>query len=62
MPDAEFVGRDRHVAFTINDLDLLKERLESKQVFYTMSRGGRRALFCRDPDGNAFEFMEDTNI
>lgn len=58
----EHGGRDRHVAFTVNDLDVLKERLEKNKVFFTMSRGGRRALFCRDPDGNAFEFMEDKSI
>ena len=58
----EHGGRDRHVALTVGDLDVLRERLEAKHVFYTMSRGGRRALFCRDPDGNAFEFMEDTSI
>lgn len=25
---------------------------------YTRSRSGRTALFCRDPDGNALEFIE----
>lgn len=51
-------GRDRHVAFQVTDLDLLVERLEGAGVGYTLSRSGRRALFCRDPDGNALEFME----
>ena len=24
----------------------------------TVSRSGRKAVFCRDPDGNALEFIE----
>jgi len=51
-------GRDRHVAFTVTALDPLVQRLEGASVDYTLSRSGRRALFCRDPDGNALEFME----
>ena len=51
-------GRDRHVAFKLADLDLLAQRLERAGVAYTLSRSGRRALFCRDQDGNALEFME----
>ena len=51
-------GRDRHVAFKVTDLDLLVERLEGAGVGCTLSRSGRKALFCRDPDGNALEFME----
>ena len=51
-------GRDRHVAFGINDLDSLAEKLKAAEITYTLSRSGRRALFCRDPDGNALEFIE----
>jgi glyoxylase I family protein len=51
-------GRDRHLAFKLADLDSLVQRLEAAGVDYTLSRSGRRALFCRDPDGNALEFME----
>ena len=51
-------GRDRHVAFTVDDLDALVQSLEAAAVVYTLSRSGRRALFCRDPDGNALEFIE----
>lgn len=53
-------GRDRHVAFGITDLDALVSRLEAAAINYTLSRSGRRALFCRDPDGNALEFIEET--
>ena len=53
-------GRDRHVAFGINDLDELVTRLNSAGIAFSQSRSGRRALFCRDPDGNALEFIEET--
>ena len=53
-------GRDRHVAITLNDLAPLKASLESKGVNYTMSYSGRQALFCRDPDGNGWEFGPPT--
>ena len=55
-------GRDRHIALTINNIDHIKERLEKNGLPYTLSQSGRRALFCRDLDGNAFEFMEDLSI
>jgi glyoxylase I family protein len=51
-------GRDRHIAVLVRDLDLLKKRLEQAGIAHTLSRSGRRALFCRDPDGNALEFIE----
>ena len=51
-------GRDRHLALLVRDLDRLRRRLEQAGVRYTPSRSGRAALFCRDPDGNALEFIE----
>ncbi len=51
-------GRDRHVALAVDDLAELAGRLEKAGVSYTRSRSGRTALFCRDPDGNALEFVE----
>jgi glyoxylase I family protein len=51
-------GRDRHIAVLVRDLDHLKKRLEQAGIAHTLSRSGRRALFCRDPDGNALEFIE----
>ena len=50
-------GRDRHVAFLINDLDELQARLTRADIPFTLSQSGRRALFCRDPDDNALEFI-----
>ena len=51
-------GRDRHVAFAVSDLDTIRQRLEQAGTPYTLSKSGRRALFCRDPDGNACELAE----
>ena len=50
-------GRDRHVALAVADFAPLLERLDQAGVVYTLSQSGRRALFCRDPDGNALEFI-----
>jgi len=58
----EHGGRDRHVALTVNNIDIIADRLKQRNVKYTLSMSGRRALFCRDIDGNAFEFMEDVNL
>ncbi|MEW5790417.1 MAG: VOC family protein [Pseudomonadota bacterium] len=57
-PRPEHGGRDRHAAFAVTDLDRLRQALEAAQVPYTLSRSDRRALFCRDPEGNALEFVE----
>eukprot|EP00968_Pinguiococcus_pyrenoidosus_P023506 scaffold3854_cov251-Pinguiococcus_pyrenoidosus.AAC.4 len=54
----EHGGRDRHIAFFVSSIAPLKEKLEGLGIPYTMSMSGRAALFCRDPDGNAMEFME----
>lgn len=51
-------GRDRHVALSISDLDELVARLNKAGIPHTVSASGRRACFCRDPDGNAVEFVE----
>lgn len=51
-------GRDRHVALHCTTLDGLRDELEKHQIPFTLSISGRRALFCRDRDGNALEFIE----
>ena len=51
-------GRDWHVAFAVSDLDALAAVLSERGIDYMQSRSGRRALFCRDPDGNAIELVE----
>ena len=51
-------GRDRHLALSVSDITELQQTLEAAGIVYTVSKSGRRALFCRDPDGNALEFIE----
>jgi len=50
-------GRDHHIAFQVVDLELLAQRLLDQGTAITRSRSGRQAFFCRDPDGNALEFI-----
>lgn len=51
-------GRDRHTAVYLRDIAPLRLALEHAGIEYTLSRSGRAALFCRDPDGNALEFIQ----
>ncbi len=55
----DHAGRDRHIAISVLDITPLCAALEFASIGYTWSRSGRRALFCRDPDGNGIEFIED---
>jgi len=54
----EHGGRDRHTALGVEDWEGMKRRLAETGVPFSLSRSGRRALFCRDPDGNALELVE----
>jgi glyoxylase I family protein len=56
----EHGGRDRHVALNALALAPIQDILNKAGITYTMSKSGRRALFCRDPDGNAIEIIERT--
>lgn len=49
-------GRDNHVALSVADLEEVKQAMDRAGIPYSMSKSGRNALFCRDPDGNALEF------
>ena len=55
-------GRDRHVALQVHDMSALTRRLDDASVAYTLSQSGRQALFCRDPDQNALEFIEVSRL
>ena len=50
-------GRDRHLALEVNAFEDLKQRLIQRKIPYTLSRSGRQAMFCRDPDQNAVEII-----
>ena len=51
-------GRDRHTALTVSSLDEVVAELDNAKLTYTLSSSGRRALFCRDYDGNTLELIE----
>lgn len=54
----EHGGRDHHVAFAVSSIEKISKSLEKLKIPFTKSRSGRKALFCRDPDGNALEFIQ----
>lgn len=54
----EHGGRDRHLALSVENLDVLVRKLEEAGIACTRSQSGRAALFCRDFDGNAIELIE----
>jgi glyoxylase I family protein len=51
-------GRDRHTALYVSDIERLESKLKWAEISYTRSHSGRAAIFCRDPDGNALEFIQ----
>ncbi len=53
----EHGGRDRHAAFKVRNFPVIKARLDEHKIPYTVSKSGRQALFCRDPDGNTLELI-----
>jgi catechol 2,3-dioxygenase-like lactoylglutathione lyase family enzyme len=59
---AEHGGRDRHVALWVSDLQAVRAKLDQVGISYSVSKSGRAALFCRDPDGNAFELIQQPEI
>jgi glyoxylase I family protein len=54
----EHGGRDHHVAFSVNSIEKIIKSLENLEMSFTKSKSGRKELFCRDPDGNALEFIQ----
>ncbi|MDP1774635.1 MAG: VOC family protein [Methylobacter sp.] len=54
----EHGGRDRHIALSVPELAPVKEVMDQNGITYTLSKSGRQALFCRDPDGNALEILQ----
>ncbi|XP_030440353.2 glyoxylase I 4 [Syzygium oleosum] len=54
----EHGGRDRHTCISIKDVSKLKAVLDKAGIPYTLSKSGRPAIFTRDPDANALEFVQ----
>lgn len=53
-------GRDRHVCLIGDNINALIDALEQHYIDYTRSKSGRKAIFFRDPDGNAIEVKQAT--
>jgi catechol 2,3-dioxygenase-like lactoylglutathione lyase family enzyme len=53
--DTEKWGRNRHLAFAVEDLETVKTTLTTAGYSWQSSASGRPALFVHDPDGNTIE-------
>jgi glyoxylase I family protein len=48
----------RHIALSVPELSPIQDILDKSRIAYTLSQSGRKALFCRDPDGNALKILQ----
>ncbi|MEM9541349.1 MAG: VOC family protein [Cyanobacteria bacterium P01_E01_bin.42] len=48
-------GRNAHIAFDVDNLNELEQRLQAEQWPLQRSSSGRLAIFIQDPDGNVIE-------
>ena len=60
LQNEEKWGRNPHLAFSIDNLEAAKARLEGNGFPVQTSASGRAALFTRDPDGNVIELSVTT--
>ena len=58
LVNLEKLGRNRHLAFSVANLDNAKTQLLANNCPIQMSASGRAALFTQDPDGNIIELQE----
>ena len=56
--NTEKLGRNRHIALSVIDLEVAKARLLDSGFPVQMSASGRAALFVRDPDSNVIELNQ----
>ncbi|MBE9122027.1 VOC family protein [Tychonema sp. LEGE 07199] len=56
--DSQKLGRNRHLAFSVANLEEAKQQLIASNCPVQMSASGRSALFTQDPDGNIIELSE----
>ena len=54
----EHGGRDFHFALRVDSIADYEAHLQQHGLTYTRSRSGRKALFVKDLDDNAFELFE----
>ena len=62
LVNLEKLGRNRHLAFAVSDLDAAKTQLLANNCQIQMSASGRAALFTQDPDGNIIELSQHSGI
>jgi glyoxylase I family protein len=58
LQNPEKLGRNRHIAFSVANLEVAKEQLLAQGYEVQTSASGRSALFTQDPDGNVIELSE----
>lgn len=56
--NAEKWGRNRHLAFSVVDLEAAKAQLVAHCCLVQLSSSGRPAIFTQDPDGNVIELNQ----
>ncbi|MEM7773471.1 MAG: VOC family protein [Cyanobacteria bacterium P01_E01_bin.6] len=56
--NSEKLGRNRHIAFGVADIQQTKEHLSAHGCVVEGSASGRPAVFTHDPDGNVVELTE----
>jgi glyoxylase I family protein len=54
----DYPARDKHIAFAVRDVDAAIKLLTDHQIPFKVSASGRRSIFFRDLDRNAFELIE----
>lgn len=58
LVNSEKLGRNRHLAFSVVNLEEAKQQLINNGCPFQMSASGRAAIFTQDPDGNVIEISE----
>jgi glyoxylase I family protein len=56
--DGDRWGRNRHLAFAVDDLLEMSDRLTAQGHVIQRSASGRPAIFTQDPDGNVIELSQ----
>ncbi|MBP0020445.1 MAG: VOC family protein [Cyanobacteria bacterium SBLK] len=51
-------GRNGHIAFDVDNLNELEQRLQAEHWPLQRSSSGRAAIFIQDPDGNVIEINQ----
>lgn len=58
LVNTEKLGRNRHLAFAVGNLEIAKQQLLKHNCSFQSSASGRSAIFTQDPDGNIIELTE----